>query len=247
MTSFELFVTIAGMPPQRCTARLEDKLQHNSKFTQYMFELVEPHTVPFLAGQYVSMKVSDQGLRRSYSISSSPGITHGFELLLDITPQGVGTKYLESLKFGDTVEILMPMGMFTIAEDPTEKHLVFIATGSGVAPFYSMIQDLLQEKHDPRPITLFWGLRYAEDLFWEDEFSRLSEAFPQFVFHPVLSKAVDEWPLCRGRVTDCLSVHTLPENAGYYLCGNAPMIADVSALLTQKGITKEHIHHEKFY
>lgn len=235
------------MPPQLYTARLEDKIQHNDKFIQYMFELEQPHSMDFKAGQYVSMKVSEKGERRSYSISSSPAISHGFELLIDITPQGLGTKYLENLKFGDQVQILAPMGIFTIVDDPTEEELVFIATGSGVAPFYSMIQDLLQDNQDPRPITLYWGLRYVEDLFWQDEFSRFSDAFPQFKFHPVISKAIDEWPLCKGRVTDCLSVHALPPKAGYYLCGNAPMIHDVINLLGQKGVANANIHHEKFY
>lgn len=235
------------MPPIKAIARLEDKHQHNHKFIQYMFELQEPHSVPFLAGQYVSIKVSERGDRRPLSICSRPDISHGFEIVNDITPQGIGTKYLENLQFGDTIEVLMPMGLFTIVDDPREKNLVFIATGSGIAPIYSMVQDLLQVKQDTRPITLYWGLRYVEDLFWQDEFERLSEVFPHFKFHPVLSKAVDEWPLCRGRVTDCLSVHALPADAGYYLCGNAPMIADVVALLEQKGVAKEHVHHEKFY
>lgn len=247
MTYLPLFATIAFMPPQIFTARLEDKIQHNAKFIQYMFELEQPHSLEFQAGQYVSLKVSDKGERRSYSICSSPGIHHGFELLIDNSPNGVGTNYLENLKFGDQVQVLAPMGMFTIANDPSEEAIVMVATGSGITPFYSMIQDLLQEKQDPRPITLYWGLRYLDDMFWQDELTRLSEHFSNFSFHPVISKAIDEWPLCRGRVTDCLSVHAQPEKAGYYLCGNAPMLRDVLTLLEQKGVAKENIHHEKFY
>ena len=234
-------------PPQRYTARFEDKVQHNEKFVQYMFELENPHIMQFLAGQYVSMKVSDKGERRSYSIWSAPDIQHGFELLVDITPQGIGSLYLENLQFGQQVDVLGPMGMFTVADDPTEEALVFIATGSGITPFNAMILDQLQLKQDTRPITLYWGLRYAQDMFWQNEFSLLAQYFPNFKFHPVLSKAEDEWPLCRGRVTDCLLNHEQPRNAGYYLCGNAGMITDVSQLLTNQGVALEHIHHEKFY
>ena len=98
-----------------------------------------------------------------------------------------------------------------------------------------------------RPIILYWGLRHAEDLIYQDEFQQLSTAFPNFKFHPVLSQSPNEWSLCRGRVTDCLSIHDLMPNSGYYLCGNQTMIADVITVLTQRGVAAEKIHHEKFY
>ena len=120
-------------------------------------------------------------------------------------------------------------------------------TGSGIAPLRSIIFDLLQVKQEKRPITLHWGLRYVDSLFWENEFQDLVERFPNFHFHPVISRAVDGWTLCRGRVTDCLSTHELVPNAGYYLCGGKPMIETVVTLLTDKGIAPEHIHHEKFF
>ena len=122
-----------------------------------------------------------------------------------------------------------------------------MATGSCIAPFHSMVLHLLHEKQDTREITLYWGLRYAQDLFWQNDFQDLAEAFPNFKFHPVLSKAPDVWPLCRGRVTDCLSVHGAPATTGYYLCGNDHMVKDAITLLQQAGVPVEHIHHEKFY
>lgn len=236
-------------PPQRYLAKLEDKTVHNDKFVQYKFECTQPHRMEFVAGQYVSIKVAENGTRRSYSISSSPGIQHGFETLVDIEPAGIGCQFLGNLKFGDEIELLAPLGQFVIDTQLGEEEVVLVATGSGISPFMSMVQDLLQEKQDTRPITLYWGMRYAEHLFWQDEFRLLAENFANFKFHPVLSKAPEEWPLCRGRVTDCLSVHQLSQStkAGYYLCGSAPMIADVSQVLAGRGVQPEYIHHEKFY
>lgn len=236
-------------PPQQYRAKLEDKEIKNDSYVQFKFELIEPHTLNFEAGQYASIKVAENGARRSYSISSSPGITHGFETTVDLKPGGIGSQFLQNLNFGDEIELLAPMGNFTIDKNLGEQAIVLVATGSGISPFYSMIQDLLQEKQDQRQIWLFWGLRYAQDLFWQDEFALLKDHFPNFNFHPVLSRAPEDWPLCRGRVTDCLSVHQLPEfeKVGYYLCGNAQMIADVSQVLTSRGVKPEFIHHEKFY
>lgn len=233
--------------PQPCKAKLADKRVHNEKFTQYFFELIDPPEKEFLAGQYVSLKASERGERRSYSICSSPDETHHFELLVDVTPQGLGTSYLANLQFGQEVEILMPLGMFTVPDNSNEKSLAFLATGSGVAPFMSMILDQLQNKHDTRPMTLYWGMREVNQLFWQDRFQELAESFPNFHFHPVISQPIEGWPLCVGRVTDCLANHAFDQEAGYYICGNAPMLKDVLAFLETKGIPQEHIHHEKFF
>ncbi|HYD35045.1 MAG TPA: FAD-binding oxidoreductase [Vitreimonas sp.] len=234
-------------PPQLGTVKLIDKLVHNEKFTQYYFEYLQPASMNFKAGQYMSIQVTDRGDRRSYSICSSPAKTHGFELLVDSTPHGLGVTYLENLPLGGEMKSLGPLGVFTMSEVGDEEAVVYVAAGSGITPFRSMIFDQLQNKQDQRPMYLYWGLRYAETMFWQDEFQELAQNFPNFHFHPVISRALPEWPLCRGRVTDCLNVHALPEKAGFYLCGNAAMIHDTSALLQQKGVTPEHIHHEKFF
>lgn len=234
-------------PPKQYTAKLEDKVAYTDKYIHYAFEFTEPHTMDFMAGQYVSIKVSEKGERRSYSIASSPGINHGIELLLDISPQGVGSKYLEALKFGDTVSFLGPLGLFVIQEKVPETELFFIATGSGIAPFRSMIQDLLQEKQDKRPMTLYWGLRYETDMFWETEFQELAESFSNFTFKIILSKPSDAWKLSRGRVTDLLTVVEKSAGVGYYLCGSGPMVKDVIQQLADAGVPTQNVHNESFY
>lgn len=237
--------------PQQFKARLEESISLTDSFLHLKFELIEPHRMPFIAGQYVSVKVDQSGNRRSYSIVSRSDIDHGFELLVDTKPQGLGSKFFQQLQPGNEIEFLGPLGRFVVADDPDsvskETELALVATGSGLAPLYSMLQDLLQVKQDPRPITLYWGVRYVSDLFWTDDLEDLMEAFPNFKFHPVVSRPVPEWILCSGRVTNCLQVHDIPMTAGYYLCGNAQMIQDVQALLQMRAIPAERIHHEKFY
>lgn len=231
--------------PQKFTVALKDKTQLNETFAQYRFELISPNHLTFIPGQYVSLKVNDAGARRSYSIVSSPAIAHGFELLVEHIPDGVGSQFLQALELGGEVEVLAPLGMFVL--DQTEQEYVFVATGSGVAPFRSMILQLLQQEQSEKPITLYFGIRHATDLVWQQEFQELSTLFPNFRFHPTISQAPTEWPLCRGRVTDCLQVHDISLTAGYYLCGGASMITDVKALLQKRGIAQTQIHHEKFF
>lgn len=235
------------LPPVPYTARLEDKIILNEKYIHLHFELLEPHRLPFHAGQYVSIKVDEAGTRRSYSICSSPAIDHGFELLVDVSPQGPGSQFLGDLEIGEDIELLAPLGRFTLAGHEEYSSLNFIATGSGIAPFRSMIQYLLQEKQEQRPIRLLWGMRYPEDLFWEDEFEELVDYFENFSFHPVMSKASSEWTLCRGRVTDCLLTHQWDDDGGYYLCGGTAMIEDTSTHLQKLDIAPDQINFEQFY
>ncbi|MEX0895817.1 MAG: FAD-binding oxidoreductase [Patescibacteria group bacterium] len=234
-------------PPQKYTAKLQDKIVHNDKFIQLHFELSEPHRLSFLAGQYVSIKVADRGDRRPYSICSAPVVDHSFELLVDVTPHGVGIEYLLGLDFGAEIELLGPMGRFVVPDMPSEQALQFVATGSGIAPMRSMLLDQLQTKKDTRPMTLYWGLRHEEDTFWLLEFEELAHNFSNFSFHPVLSKPKEAWSLCRGRVTDCVKTHQQPEQAGYYLCGNSAMLEDMINILKDQKVPEEHVHHESFF
>ncbi len=233
--------------PQHYTAIFEDRQVYNEKFTHLHFELKKPYRLDFKAGQFLSLKVDEDGARRAYSIASDPDIDHGVEILLDVTPQGKGVTYLQNLEFGDEVEFIAPSGRFVITDDAPEESLALVGTGSGIAPLRSMAIDQLKNKQDQRQITLYWGLRYARHLVWQDDFSRWSKQYPNFHFHPTLSRAEKEWPLCRGRVTNCLNVHDLPENAGYYLCGGKAMIDDVKQVLMERGVAEDRIHHEKFF
>lgn len=238
------------MPVQRCTAVLSERIEFSEKYVYFTFEMKEPHNLTFEAGQYASLGFPDNPVRRPYSIASAPSEDHKFELIIDTAPQGIGTKYLMNLPLGGEAAFLAPMGMFTLAKGEQaqkEKALMFVATGSGIAPLRSMILHLLQTENDKREMWLYWGLRFETDLFWEEEFEELTKAFPNFHFHVTLSKASDQWPLCRGHVTNCLSIHDVPAEAGYYLCGSKPMIEETVALLNSKGIPKESVHHEKFY
>ncbi len=240
------------MPIQSFRARVSDSKLQTEKFWTLHLELIEPHRIEFQAGQYIILSIPGMDQKRNYSIASSPAVDHALELLVDITPSGPGSTYLEKLKPGDEVQFMAPAGQFTFAQPDSEigkaeQSIVFIATGSGITPLRSMILDQLQSKKDTRPMILYWGLRHENDLCWLEDFEELMDSFPNFKFHPVLSQSSDEWTLCRGRVTDCLGIHELPQNAGYYMCGNKRMIDDVTLLLREKQVLPEHIHHEKFY
>ena len=209
--------------PQQFRAKVSEHVVMNEKFEYLHLELLEPHRIEFQAGQYVSIEVN--GERRSYSIASAPAMDHAVELCVDVTPGGKGSRYLSQLKPGDEVKFLGPMGEFVLSEDEEkEKKLLFIATGSGIAPLRSMVLDLLEEKGDKRKMKLFWGLRLVEDMFWLEDFRQRHEYCPNFNFELILSRPPDKWPLVSGYVTEKLRELELGIEWGVYLCGNPEMI-----------------------
>jgi ferredoxin-NADP reductase len=240
--------------PLKYRARLSEKyyLAENEHFLFLKFELVEPKAIAFVAGQYVSFAIPGGGARRSYSIASTPDTMHGFSIVAEMVPGGLGSTFLRALPLGDEVEVLGPLGRFVVDEPEsavTQSKLLFVATGSGIVPIYSMINDLLINKHESRQMRLHWGLRDEASMFWFDNFERLMETYPNFVFDPVLSQPGEGWSLCRGHVQDCLTrdfAETKLTQWHGYVCGNPTMVEQVSALLAALGMEREHIHHEKF-
>lgn len=236
------------MPVALHTAKLSEKTMVGGKFMFLKLELTEPNKIAFEAGQYILLNTPLTPQKRQYSIVSAPRLDHAIELLVELIPNGVASGYLNSLSPGARVDFYAPAGEFTIKPEVqgTQDPLVLIGTGSGVAPLRSMALDQLRTHEAKRPILLYWGMRHADELFWLEELEELHTNFPNFTYHLVLSQAPDEWTLCRGRVTDCLSIHTMPENAHYYICGNPHMIEDVMKTLATRGVDASRVHHEKF-
>lgn len=233
--------------PVPISARLTEKQVHNDRFMQLGFELIDPFSLSFEAGQYVSLKVSNLGDRRSYSICSKPSLNHRFEFVVDISPDGIGSQYFVNLQIGENVSGLAPLGNFVISSYPEEKVVVFVATGSGIGPLRSMIHNLIQDKQDTRPIVLYWGMRQPHDFLWLNDFQDLVVSVSNFSFYPVVSRGAPEWTLSTGRVTDILKIHEFQPETGFYICGSAEMTQDTRALLLEKGVNDQYIHFEKYF
>lgn len=202
--------------------------------------------INYEAGQYLSLKVSETGERRSYSIASR---SNGrlLELMVDVAPMGVGSRYVLGLKVGDRVEALCPMGSFSVqpSEVSGQMRMLFVATGSGIVPMKPIIEDLLIDKKYQGKMQLLWGMRHEEELYWINEFRQLEKDHPNFDFRLVLSQGGSSWGGKRGHVADVFD----DSYDGWcaYICGNKEMIAQTAAKLETIGVKKENIHFEKFY
>lgn len=212
------------------------------------FEMDQP--CEFEAGQFISIVIPGAGpngrdLRRAYSIASSPDV-RPVELCVKLVERGPGTNYLFKLRPGDVFRGYAPYGDF-VYEPKAGRHACFISTGTGVAPFRSIVQSKHFQSQLPASTTCLLGVRDESELLYMDDFAKL----PFVKWVPAVSRPkTTDWSGFRGRVTDYL--RSLGNDypwleTEYYLCGGGAMIDETKAILAEKGVAKESIHQEVYY
>lgn len=219
--------------PQKFASRLASIEKISSKVYLERFALVEPKEITFLAGQTVMLYVVP-GSNRSMSIASPPSEKQEILLAHDISPMGPYSQWAIGAKAGDPMQFMGPLGIFVVDKQSPRKK-IFVATGSGIAPFRSMILD------DPSNTVLYWGLRHEEDVFWQNEFSRIP-------FHLILSQPGSAWTGETGHVQEhVFSQEKDIQNCDVYLCGNRQMVEEMKARLSAAGVPAAQVKSELFY
>jgi NAD(P)H-flavin reductase len=236
------------MPIETFTAKVEGITDLTHDVRQLDLRLAEPKTIGFKPGQFISFDVphpqTGRLVTRPYSIVSSPSRPDVITLLFNLVPGGPGSTYLFSLKEGDETRFRGPAGHFYLREDPG-RELLFVATGTGIAPIRSMLS-ANGERAEPRPARLLWGLRSQRDLYYHAELAVLTRSRPSFSFVTTLSRPEPGWAGESGRVTRLVEERIASvNNLAAYLCGNSSMLAEVTALLQKKGLCP--IYREKYY
>lgn len=199
-----------------------------------------PKDFDFYPGQFVSLILNKDGkeIRRPYSIASRPS-KKSIDLCIKIVPNGLITTLIDSLKIGDEIDVLGPMGTFIIKD--SSKDLIFISTGTGIGPFKSMINYLL-ENNFKNKITLLTGYRYGEDVLYESEFKELEKQSKNFFYHRILSKSEKE----ENGYVQKLVEKKLSLDSHYYICGLREMVNSVKELLENNKIPKENVFFERY-
>lgn len=213
------------------------------------FEVVDGEPFDFKPGQFVGIEAhfEGRGFRRSpYCILSDPGDAPRFDLLIRAVPDGPLSLYLADLEPGDEVLFRGPTGRSMIPRD-ADRELVLMATGTGIAPLLSLARHLLATGY-PHPITLWWGLRLADDICLTDELDALAATYDSFSYHVTLSQPPADWTGLRGRLGESVPP-LLPTLGGkrYYLVGNGAMLAEMSLALSDLGVIQQYIYTEPYF
>jgi CDP-4-dehydro-6-deoxyglucose reductase len=199
----------------------------------------------FVPGQFISMNevINGKKITRAYSIASAPAENNRFELCLNLVHEGLLSPRLFEMQPGDSVEIRPPLGMFVLRNPGREA--VFIATGTGIAPFRSILKAQLNETS--QPFTLVFGVRHESHLMYRREFEELAQKFPHFRFMPTLSRPTESWIGRTGHVQAHLA-EAIGErrDLDVFLCGLKLMVDDVRNILKDMGFDRKQILFEKY-
>ena len=204
---------------------------------------------------------NDEPIFRAFSMANHPA--EGNRIMLNVriatpppplwndVPPGLATSYIFNLKTGDKVTISGPYGEFFIKE--TNREMVYIGGGAGMAPMRSHLFHLFQTLKTGRKVSFWYGARSLREMFYDDHFKDLADQFPNFNYQVALSDAMEEdnWKGSTGFIhqvlhDEYLSKHEDPTEVEYYMCGPPPMISAVEGMLDSLGVEPEMIAYDSF-
>jgi ferredoxin-NADP reductase len=222
-----------------------------SEFTKHLeLEVNGVRSFGFVPGQWLSVKATTpegEEMTRAYSIASPPSENGHFAFCLNRVQDGFMSNYLCGLDEGAKIAFQGPFGDFILR--PPLRDTVFIATGTGIAPFRSMLHWLLAERdrHQGREFWLLFGSRREQDIYYREEFERLAAGHLNFHFLPTLSRATAEWKGLRGYVQEHVP-EVVANRTGMhaYICGLDKMIKANRELLKSLGWDRTSIRYEKY-
>lgn len=215
--------------------------QHND--AAVVLELdVDANAPVFLPGQYVNIDVPGSGQHRSYSFSSAPGESR-ISFLIKKIPGGVMGTWLESAQPGAKLEVVGPLGSFYLRD--VQRPLLFLAGGTGLAPFLSMLEVLARAGSQQR-VHLIYGVTRDLDLVLVEAIEAYAAKLPNFSFATVVADAESNHPR-KGWVTQHIPADALNDgDVDVYLCGPPPMVDAVRKYFDDEGVKPRSFHYEKF-
>lgn len=207
----------------------------------------------FIPGQFtlLDLPINSSQTTRAYSIASSPSITDNvFELVIVLKEGGLGTTYLfNEIKTGSTIKASTPIGKFIrLRPKSFDTELCFICTGTGIAPFRSMLLDIINHNIPHKEITLIFGTRTEKDILYRKEMEELQNKLPGFKYIPVLSRETSaSWTGEKGYVHRIYQRQFADKRPVlFYICGWKVMILEAIKNLIEMGYEKKDVRYELY-
>ena len=225
------------------------------------FDVAEPYSKVWKQQGLFDLTVGHQesGRRNNYSLASNGATEQQLKFNVRIAlppegqavPPGMGSSYVFNLKPGDELTAIGSFGDFHIK--PTQKEMVYIGGGAGMAPIRAHIAHLFETEKAARKVSYWYGARSKQEIFYEDYFQTLENEHHNFDFHVALSEPLDkdEWGGATGFIHEValekyLKDHPHPQAVEFYLCGPPAMIEACQKMLSGLGVSEEHIAFDEF-
>ncbi len=202
----------------------------------------------------------NEGVFRAYSMANHPA--EGNMVMLNVriahpppqqwdAPPGIASSYIYNLKPGDKATISGPYGEFFIKD--TEREMVYIGGGAGMAPMRSHLFHLFHTLKTGRKVSFWYGARSLREMFYDSHFKKIAEKFPNFKYNVALSDPLpeDNWTGSKGFIhqvllDEYLDKHEDPTEIEYYICGPPMMLTACSNMLDSLGVEPEMIDYDDF-
>jgi ferredoxin-NADP reductase len=239
-----------AMPFQAFTARLVRSVALSELTKHLEFEMKGVPRFGFVAGQWLSFRTNmpdGEEITRAYSIASPPSDGERFALCLNRVQDGFMSNFLCDMKEGDEIHCQGPFGDFIL--HPPMRDTIFIATGTGIAPFRSMLHWLLwdESRHLCKHLHLIFGNRTEKDIYYHDEFLKLAREHANFHYLPTLSRGDPDWQGLRGYVQEHVPAIAQDRTDMHaYICGLDKMVKANRELLKSLGWDRKSILYEKY-
>ena len=240
------------------TGKIIDIVQAAPSTKRFFIEVPTTTNFNFEPGQFVTLDlpIHEQKNKRwrSYSIASNPNGSNVFELVIVLLEGGAGTTYLfNEVSIGSELTLRGPVGKFTLPET-IEKDLYFICTGTGIAPFRSMIKHIQLHNIPHQNIYLVFGCRTINDCLYKDEFLELQQTVSNFNYIPCLSREENIFEFAKkgyvhNAYTEMVAANKMGDEnkpASFYLCGWKNMIDEAKQKIVDLGFDKKAIHLELY-
>jgi len=230
------------------TGKVINIIQETYNTRRFVIEIPELEKFDFVPGQFITfdLPIDEKPSKRlrSYSIASWPDGTNVFELVIVLLEGGLGTTYLfNKVEVGSALTLRGPQGVFTLKDEMLDKDLIMICTGTGIAPFRSMVHHIKNHNIPHKNIYLLYGTRKQVDLLYYDEFKKFE--LENFQYIPTLSR--EQWEGRSGYV------HLIYEEicankqpAAFLLCGWKNMLDEAKKRIVEMGYDRKSIHQESY-
>ena len=232
---------LAGVQTRIFPCRIRSIERISTDILRVMLRLPPNAAFTFLPGQYIDIQAA--GVRRSYSIANAPRADNSVELHIRRFENGIMSQYwFEEAKPEDLLRFEAPLGTFFL-RDNNCRNLVFLATGTGIAPVKAMVEEMAADPSlvSNTRVSIYWGNRRPEDFYWRPAEGVVAE------FHPVLSGSDPNWTGRRGYVQDMLRSDLADlSDASVYACGSPSMIASAKEVLSTLGLPPQKYYSDAF-
>jgi glycine betaine catabolism B len=241
--------TVEAIHPRRMSLRVDEVIRETASARTLRMARLDGPLPPFRAGQYVNLFLELEGVHtsRPYSISSAPGAAR-LDLTVRTKPDGFVSPHLATrVEEGDEFETTGPAGTFHHEPLIDGEELVFIAGGSGITPFASMIRQAAADGW-PRHITLLYGSRHPQDVIFGDELRRLARGNPRFRLALVMSEPPRSFRGRRGLLDTARIRREVGDVAGktFFLCGPNAMVDLCRGALEELSVPEFKVRQELY-